>query len=70
MLESLGHEPTALGVARLYGGVVERFVLDAADEDLTGAVESELGLATSVLPTVMRTENDRASLARALLALA
>ena len=31
MLASMGHEPTALGVARLYAGLVDRFVVDEAD---------------------------------------
>jgi LPPG:FO 2-phospho-L-lactate transferase len=68
MLTSLGHESSALGVARLYEGLVERFVIDEADEALAPAIE-ELGMAVSVLPTVMRDDDDRAGLARALLGL-
>jgi LPPG:FO 2-phospho-L-lactate transferase len=66
MLASLGHEATALGVARLYAGLVDTFVLDEADEDLASRVE-ELGMAVRVLPTVMRDDADRAALASALL---
>jgi LPPG:FO 2-phospho-L-lactate transferase len=69
MLTSLGHEPSALGVARLYAGLVDRFVIDTADADLAPAIE-ELGLAVDVLPIVMRTDGDRAALAAGLLALA
>jgi LPPG:FO 2-phospho-L-lactate transferase len=69
MLTSLGHESSAVGVARLYGGLVDRFVIDAADADLAPAIE-ELGLAVDVLPTVMRTDGDRAALAARLLAVA
>ena len=65
MLASLGHEPTALGVARLYAGLVDRFVLDETDTALASAVE-ELGMQAVVLPTVMRTDADRAALAAAL----
>jgi LPPG:FO 2-phospho-L-lactate transferase len=68
MLVSLGHESSALGVARLYAGLVERFVIDAADAALAPAIEA-LGMAVSVLPTVMRNDQDRAGLARALLGL-
>jgi LPPG:FO 2-phospho-L-lactate transferase len=68
MLTSLGHESSALGVARLYAGLVERFVIDDADAALRPAIEA-LGMAVSVLPTVMRTNEDRASLARALVGL-
>jgi LPPG:FO 2-phospho-L-lactate transferase len=69
MLTSLGHESSALGVARLYGGLVDRFVIDTADAELVPAIEA-LGMAVDVLPTVMRTDGDRAALAAALLALA
>ena len=41
---SLGHESSALGVARLYAGMVDRFVLDEADAQLAPAVEA-LGMA-------------------------
>ena len=69
MLSSLGHESSALGVARLYAGLVDRFVLDEADASLAPAVE-ELAMLADVLPTVMRTDADRAALAAGLLALA
>ena len=67
MLASLGHEPSALGVARLYAGLLDAFVLDEADASLAPAVE-ELGMETVVLPTLMRTREDRAELARRILA--
>ena len=66
MLASLGHESSALGVARLYEGLVDVFVLDEADASLAPSVEA-LGMAVVVLPTVMRTRHDRAALARAVL---
>ena len=66
MLASLGHEPTTLGVARLYAGVVDRFVIDEQDAALRPAIE-DLGMAVDVLPTVMRSDADRAALAAALL---
>ncbi len=68
MLTSLGHESSALGVARLYAGLIQRFVIDEADAVLAPAIEA-LGMAVSVLPTVMRDDDDRAGLARALVAL-
>lgn len=69
MLTSLGHESSAVGVARLYGGLVDRFVLDRVDAALAPDVET-LGMAATTLPTVMRSDADRASLAAAILALA
>ena len=68
MLTSLGHESSALGVARLYAGVVDRFVVDTADAELAPAIE-QLGMAVDVLPTIMGTDDDRATLAAALLTL-
>ena len=62
MLTSLGHESSALGVARLYREWVDVFVLDEADRDLAGDVES-LGLRTVVTDTVMTDDLARARLA-------
>jgi LPPG:FO 2-phospho-L-lactate transferase len=69
MLASLGHEPTARGVAALYAGLIDRFVIDEADAALAPRIE-ELGMAVSVLPTVMRSDEDRAKLARSVVGLA
>ncbi len=66
MLESLGHEVSALGVARLYVGWVDEFVLDPVDAPLAPAV-AELGLLPRVLPTVMSGPPERLALARALI---
>ncbi|HYM52897.1 MAG TPA: 2-phospho-L-lactate transferase [Candidatus Dormibacteraeota bacterium] len=69
MLGSLGHESSAVGVARLYQGLLDRFVVDTADAALAPEIEV-LGMEVSVLPTVMRSRADRAELARAIVALA
>ncbi len=68
MLTSLGHEPSALGVARLYAGLIDQFVIDQADAALTPKIEA-LGMAVTVLPTVMRSDEDRAELAHRLTAM-
>jgi LPPG:FO 2-phospho-L-lactate transferase len=68
MLFSLGHEASALGVARIYAGLVDTYVLDEADADLAPSVEA-LDMRAVVLPTVMHTDADRAEVARALLGL-
>jgi len=62
MLASLGHEPTALGVARIYAGIADRFVLDTVDRGLATAIEN-LGLRTRVTDTVMTDDAARARLA-------
>ncbi|MGZ8437481.1 MAG: 2-phospho-L-lactate transferase [Candidatus Limnocylindrales bacterium] len=61
MLASLGHEPSALGVARLYAGLVDAFVLDDVDARLRPAIEA-LGLATLVTDTIMTDDASRARL--------
>jgi LPPG:FO 2-phospho-L-lactate transferase len=68
MLASLGHEPTALGVARLYLDWVDAFVIDHADAELAPAIES-LGLRVAVTDTIMTDDAARARLAREVLEL-
>jgi LPPG:FO 2-phospho-L-lactate transferase len=67
MLASLGHEPTALGVARIYASLADGFVLDTVDAVLAPAVEA-LGLRVLVTDTVMTDDAARARLARETLA--
>lgn len=62
MLASLGHEPSALGVARLYADLGDVFVLDRADAELAPAVEA-LGLRTLVTDTIMGDDASRVRLA-------
>jgi len=62
MLASLGHESSALGVARLYAGVATTFVLDAIDADSASAV-SALGLRPVVADTIMSDDAARARVA-------
>ncbi len=67
MLASLGREPTALGVARGYVGLIDAFVLDTVDAVLGPAVE-ELGVRAVVTDTIMTDDDSRTRLASALLA--
>ncbi|MDQ3127528.1 MAG: 2-phospho-L-lactate transferase [Chloroflexota bacterium] len=69
MLASLGHEPTALGVARGYTGLIDAFVLDTADAGLAPAVES-LGIRALVTDSIMTDDASRERLAREVLAAA
>jgi LPPG:FO 2-phospho-L-lactate transferase len=66
MLASLGHEVSAVGVARLYEGLLDRYVLDETDAELAPEVQA-LGMQAVTAPTVMQTDADRAGLARFLL---
>ena len=70
MLASLGHEPTAAGVAGIYRGLADRFVVDETDADKATDIGRDTGMGVDVLPTVMRTDADRRSLASAIGALA
>jgi LPPG:FO 2-phospho-L-lactate transferase len=69
MLATLGHEVSALGVARMYAGLVDGFVVDRADGALVGDIEA-LGMGVLATDAVMRDRADRARLAREVLAFA
>ncbi|WP_235534068.1 2-phospho-L-lactate transferase [Oerskovia sp. Root22] len=69
VLASLGHDVSALGVARLYVGLVDVMCIDEADRDLAPAIEA-LGLEVLVTDTVMGGAEGRERLARELLAAA
>jgi len=63
LLRELGHEATALGVARLYAPWAGTLVIDEADEGLAPGVEA-LGMRCVVAPTVMSDAARTASLAK------
>jgi LPPG:FO 2-phospho-L-lactate transferase len=67
MMESLGHEPNALGIARLYAGLASHFVVDPADGALARAIE-ELGPKAVVTPVVMVAPEVRGDVGRAIIA--
>jgi LPPG:FO 2-phospho-L-lactate transferase len=68
MLQSLGYEVSAAGVARMYEGIVDGFVLDRVDGG-EEARTSALGMRVLVTDAVMRDEPDRERLAREVLSL-
>jgi len=53
ILQSLGHDVSALGVARLYDDVANVFVLDETDAALADVIETETGMRVEVMPTLM-----------------
>ncbi len=67
LLEELGHEATVVGIARWYAPLAAGLVIDEADADLAGAVAAE-GIRPVVAPTVMRSPELAADLARTVLA--
>ncbi|CAN5496810.1 2-phospho-L-lactate transferase [soil metagenome] len=69
MLLELGHEPTAVGVARLYAEVAATLVIDPVDESLVPAIEAA-GMRVVVTPSVMSEADVGPELARRTLAAA
>ena len=67
MLTSLGHEPSALGVARQYTGIADVFVIDTVDAEQAPDIEA-LGMEVLVTDTVMTDDAGRARLAGEMLA--
>lgn len=66
LLASLGHEVSALGVARLYVGLVDVMCIDERDAGLADDVAA-LGFEVHVTSTLMAGRDDRARLAREVL---
>jgi len=69
MLQTLGHDVSALGVAALYQDFLNGMVIDTVDEELAASIEA-LGVATLVTNTIMRDDDDRKALAEETLAFA
>lgn len=63
MMQSLGHESSALGVARLYEGLIDGFVIDHVDADQAPEIEN-LGMAVLATDAIMHDVPDRGRLAR------
>src|SRR5258706_5575279 len=66
MLAQLGHQPTALGVAKLYAEFTGTFVIDPADRNQAAPIAA-LGMKVVILPAIMKTPAQKRKLARALL---
>ena len=69
MLSSLGHEVSALGVARILEDVLDGFIVDTEDEALVSSIE-ELGLRSIALPSIMSDVDSKKKLAQGVLAFA
>jgi LPPG:FO 2-phospho-L-lactate transferase len=67
MLVELGHEPSVVGVARLYAPIADALVIDPVDADLAPQVEAA-GMRAIVVPSIMSTPEVAAELARVTLA--
>jgi LPPG:FO 2-phospho-L-lactate transferase len=69
MLRSLGHEVSAVGVAKIYAGLLDAFVIDEQDRALQSQIEA-LGLKAHVCDTMMTSDQRKAELAADTLAAA
>lgn len=67
LMRELGHEPSVVGVARLYAPLAATLVIDASDALLAAAVEGA-GMRCVVAPTIMRGPAEAAALAEVVLA--
>lgn len=63
MMTELGHEASAVGIARLYAGFAGTLVIDDTDRDLAPAV-SDAGMSPVVADTIMSSPERAAALAR------
>ncbi|MYD52793.1 MAG: 2-phospho-L-lactate transferase [Chloroflexi bacterium] len=64
ILQSLGHDVSALGVARLYEDLAKVFVLDETDAALADVIAAETGMRVVVMPTLMTDVEAKMALAR------
>ena len=62
IFRELGREPSALGIAQYYAGLVDGLVIDNIDASLRQPIET-LGLRVAVTNTIMKTGADQAYLA-------
>ncbi len=69
MMAELGHEPSVVGVARLYARIASSLIIDPADEHLAPLVAAA-GMRPIVVPSIMTSSAVSANLARATLAAA
>jgi len=69
LLRGIGREVSALGVAELYHGLADAFVMDAVDAALAPEIEA-LGMRVRAIDTIMKTPAIAAEVARSSLALA
>jgi LPPG:FO 2-phospho-L-lactate transferase len=68
MMAELGHDASAVGVARLYSELAGTFVIDQADADSRTEIEA-LGMRAVISSTIMRDLADKERLAREVLRL-
>ncbi len=63
MLAGLGHEVSPLGVARIYGELIQGMVIDEIDREQAESIRNDLGIDVLVTATVMGGTESRRTLA-------
>ena len=63
ILQSLGHDVSALGVARIYAEMADVFILDEDDASLASEIESETDMRVVVMQTLMTDVKTKVNLA-------
>lgn len=66
ILKELGHEVSSFGVARMYQGICDTFVLDNIDVEFKADIK-KLGMDVCVTDTIMKSLDDKIGLARVIL---
>jgi LPPG:FO 2-phospho-L-lactate transferase len=66
LLRGLGHEVSAFGVAELYSDFLDTFIIDTVDSKERTRIEG-LGVRVKVANTIMRSIDDKVSLAKTIL---
>lgn len=68
MMQALGHEVSPLGVARIYHGLIDSFVIDTSDSAYKPLIENELGVEVVCHPIVIAEPFASQELAKLILA--
>jgi len=63
LMTELGHEPSVVGIAKIYAPICGTLIIDKADADLVSAVEAQ-GMRCIVTDTIMKSPEVSAALAR------
>ena len=66
LMSALGHEPTAVGVAELYSGLIDEIVIDKADAEMRPSIE-RLGVDCTLADIKMDSPADERRLAKLLI---
>jgi LPPG:FO 2-phospho-L-lactate transferase len=66
IMQTLGHEVSAVGIARVYKDILDKIVIDEKDRELMADIEN-LGIEAHVTDTIMNTSQRRKDLATSVL---